>query len=268
MSAADVAKWARMPMLGFDLETTGVDVFADRIVQAALVPVRDGTPLEPTTWLVDPGVEIPDEAAAVHGITTDRARTEGSDPSQMLFELTGLLALSMGRVIPTVIANAPYDLTLLEAENRRHHIDSLASRVAPKPVGPVIDPMVLDKYVDPYRKGICAESRRPCGCGAVDKKLSSLCLHYGVQLTAAHDAGADALAACLLVPKIIARYPTKFRGFTVGALHQAQIGWRREQADSLRAYFDKTGTPHDGVDPSWPIRPVPTVTAEPQGALL
>lgn len=268
MSAADVVKWTRMPMLGFDLETTGVNVFTDRIVQAALTPVRDGVPLEPTTWLVDPGVEIPDEAAAVHGITTERAREEGGDPGQMLYELTGRLALNMGRVVPVVVANAPYDLTLLEAENRRHSIDSLASRVAPRPVGPIIDPMVLDRYVDPYRKGICAEARNPCGCGAVDKKLSSLCLHYGVELTAAHDAGADALAACLLVPKIIARHPAKFRGFSVGALHQAQIGWRREQMDSLRKYFDKTGTEHDGCDPSWPIRPVPTVTAPVQEAML
>ncbi len=268
MSTTDVAKWATMPMLGFDLETTGVDVFTDRIVQAAITPVRDGVPLQSTTWLVNPGIEIPDEAAAVHGITTERARAEGGDPAQMLFELTGQLALTMGRVIPVVVANASYDLTLLEAENRRHNIDSLASRVKPRPVGPIIDPMVLDKYVDPYRRAICANNKQPCGCGAVDKKLSSLCLHYGVDLTVAHDAGADALAACLLVPKIIARYPTKFRGFTVGALHQAQIGWRREQADSLRAYFDKTGTAHDGVDPSWPIRPVPTVNAEPQGALL
>lgn len=287
MSAADVAKWATMPMLGFDLETTGIDVFTDRIVTAALVQVRDGVPVKQTDWLVDPGVEIPDEAAAVHGITTERARAEGGDPGQMLFELTGQLALSMGRVIPTVIANAPYDLTMLEAENRRYDIDSLASRVNPKPIGPVIDPMVLDKHADKYRKscykapgcrpedryhecGGCQGSRLfNCGgCGATDRTLASLCLHYGVELTGAHDAGADALAACLLVPKIIARFPNAFRGFTVGALHQAQIGWNRTQLDGLRAWFDKNGIEHDGCDPAWPIRSTPVTTTPAQGALL
>lgn len=263
-------KWDRMPCLGFDLESTGVNPREDRIVQAAVVKAVPGTPPEATTWLVDPGVEIPDEAAAVHGITTERARAEGGDPAQMLFELTGRIALTMGRVIPVVIFNAPYDLTMLEAENRRYGIDSLASRVAPKPIGPVIDPMVLDKYVDPYRKGICAEDRRnPCRCGAVDKKLTSLCLHYGVQLDGAHDAAADAIAACQLWPKIIARHPQKFRGFTVGALHQAQIGWRREQMNSLRAYFDREGTEHDGCDPAWPLLDNPPIrTADAQGAFL
>jgi DNA polymerase-3 subunit epsilon len=255
-------------MNGFDLETSGTNVWEDRVVQAAIVEVRDGVHAGTTTWLANPGIEIPDEATAVHGISTERARAEGQDPGQVLFEVTGRLALGMGRVIPTVVANAPYDFTLLEAENRRHGVASLASRVAPKPIGPVIDPMVLDRFVDPYRKGICAEAKHPCGCGAVDKKLSSLCLHYGVELTAAHDAGADALAACLLVPKIIARYPFKFRGFTVGSLHQAQIGWRREQMDGLRAYFDRIGTEHDGCAPDWPILTRQIVNAEPQRSLL
>lgn len=263
MSAPDVTEWARMPMLGFDVETTGVDVFEDRIVQAALVRVNEGAEFQRHTWLANPGIEIPEEASAVHGITTEDAALHGMDPGQMLFELTGLLALNMGRVIPTVVANAPYDFTLLEAENRRHGIDTLHSRVSPKPIGPVIDPMVLDKKVDPYRKANCG-----CGCGATSKKLTDLCKHYGVELTEAHDAGADALAACLLVPKIIARYPNVFRGLTIGGLHQAQIGWRREQADSLRKYFDRNSIEHDGVDPSWPVRKPPVVDAVVQGALL
>lgn len=264
----DTSKWARMPMLGFDLETSGVDVFEDRIVQAALVKVENGVEVNRHTWLANPGIEIPEEATAVHGITTEDAAEHGQDPAQVCFELTGMLALNMGRVIPTVVANAPYDFTMLEAENRRHGIATLHSRVTPKPIGPVIDPMVLDRYVDPYRKAICELNRIPCRCGAVDKKLSSLCLHYGVQLTEAHDAGADALAACLLVPAIIARHPEKFRGFTVGGLHQAQIGWRKTQADSLRKYFDQNGIEHDGVDPSWPVRRPPVVTAQVQEALL
>lgn len=255
-------------LVGFDLETTGVNVHEDRIVQAALVEVRDGAEAARTTWLANPGIEIPAEATAVHGITTEHAATHGQDPAQVLFELTGQLALSMGRVIPIVVANAPYDLTMLEAENRRHGIDTLRSRVAPKPIGPIIDPMVLDKHVDPYRKAICANNKKPCGCGAVDKTLTSLCLHYGVELVGAHDAAADALAAVRLVPAIIARFPEAFRGFTIGALHQAQIGWRREQADSLRRYFDRNGIEHDGVDPAWPVRRQPVETADLQGSLL
>lgn len=246
------AEWAAVPCLGFDLETSGVDVFSDRIVQAAVVSVKHYEPPVKITWLADPGVEIPNEATQVHGISTERARAEGQDIGQVLFELTGRLALWLGKGFPIVGFNIAFDLTMLEAENRRHGVDTLASRL-PNGIGPVIDAMVLDKYADPYRKGICAEARTPCDCGAVDKKLTSLCLHYEVDLVDAHDATADALAAALLWPRIIARHHRKFAGLTVGRLHQAQIGWRREQMNSLRKYFDDNGIEHDGCDPSWPL---------------
>lgn len=250
-------------LVGFDVESTGINPHEDRIVQAATVTLIGDDP-DTAIWLVDPGVEIPTEASDVHGYTAERLAAEKTHtPGQMLFEVTGRLALAMGRVVPVVVANAPYDFTMLEAENARHGIDSLASRVAPKPIGPVIDPMVLDKQVDPYRKGIC-----PCGCGAQNKTLSGLCLHYGVQLEGAHDAGADALAACLLVRAIVARYPTKFAGLTLGGLHMAQVMWRREQANSLRKYFDKNGIEHDGVPTGWPILTRQVRTAEVQEALL
>jgi DNA polymerase III subunit epsilon len=264
------SSWAEVPCLGFDLESTGVNAHQDRIVQAAVVSVKPGVDPVKFTWLADPGVPIPDEAAAVHGITSERARAEGQDIGQVLFELTGRLALWLGKGFPIAGFNLAYDLTMLEAENRRHGIDTLASRL-PKGIGPVIDAMVLDKYADGYRKGICAQDRKnPCQCGATDKKLTSLCLHYGVPLgDDAHDATADALAAALLWPRIIARHPEKFRGFTVGALHQGQIRWRKEQMDSLRSYFDRQGTEHDGCDPSWPLLRQPaTQTTETQGALL
>lgn len=261
-------KWARMPVLGFDLETTGIDAHADRIVQAAVVSVKHDTAPNLFTWLADPGVEIPAEAAEVHGITTEQARAEGQDIGQVLFELTGRLALWMGKGFPIAGFNIAYDLTMLEAENRRHGIDTLASRL-PKGIGPVIDAMVLDKYADKWRRSECAKNKKPCSCGAVDRKLTGLCLHYGVKLDGAHDAGVDALAAALLWPKIIARHSTKFRGMTLGSLHESQIRWRREQMNGLREYFDANGIEHDGCDPNWPIyRPPAPVNVEVQEAFL
>ncbi|HEU4849297.1 MAG TPA: hypothetical protein VFS93_02700, partial [Terrimesophilobacter sp.] len=53
----------------FDLETTGIDVRTSRIVSAN-VSVIDaaGAVIERTDWLADPGIEIPPQASAVHGI--------------------------------------------------------------------------------------------------------------------------------------------------------------------------------------------------------
>jgi len=54
----------------FDLETTGLSVIRDRIVQIALVKLRkDGTPPEEYTTLVNPGIPISEESMAIHGIT-------------------------------------------------------------------------------------------------------------------------------------------------------------------------------------------------------
>ena len=287
---SNVSKWATMPMLSVDLETTGVDAFEDRIVQAAVVRIRPGQEPQTFTWLVDPGVDIPEEASAVHGITREFAAANATaSVDQMLFEMSGQIALAMGHRIPIVVANAPYDLTMIEAENRRHGIDSLASRVAPKPIGPVLDPMVIDHHVDQYRKscykapgcdketkhhecGGCRGSRaHQCGgCGSTDRTLSSLCRHYGIPLDDAHDAAADAMAAGLLVARLGSLFPQAFRGMTIGGLHQAQIGWHAKQKQGLAMFFTEIGEPEKAAtcDPSWPIRPVPTTTAPVQEALL
>ena len=55
--------WTQGPFLGFDTETTGVNTSTDRIVTAALI-TREGGVTTERTWLLNPGVEIPVEAAS------------------------------------------------------------------------------------------------------------------------------------------------------------------------------------------------------------
>ncbi len=56
------------PMLGLDLETTGVDSSA-RIVEIGLEIMMPGRPVKEYRTLVNPGCPIPPDATAVHGIT-------------------------------------------------------------------------------------------------------------------------------------------------------------------------------------------------------
>lgn len=59
------------PLVFFDLETTGVDVYHDRIIQIGAVKIMpDGKELE-YEWLINPGMPIPKEATDVHGITNE-----------------------------------------------------------------------------------------------------------------------------------------------------------------------------------------------------
>ena len=64
----------RRPLVFFDLETTGIDLAADRIVQFAFVKVHADKSQEEWMELVNPGIPIPPEASQIHHITDDMVR--------------------------------------------------------------------------------------------------------------------------------------------------------------------------------------------------
>jgi len=64
------------PIVFFDLETTGVNIGTDRIVEISILKVFPNGNKESKTWLVNPEIEIPAEATAVHGITNEKVVTE------------------------------------------------------------------------------------------------------------------------------------------------------------------------------------------------
>jgi DNA polymerase-3 subunit epsilon len=59
------------PIIFFDLETTGINISKDRIVEVSLLKVLTNGNKEQKTWRVNPGVPIPAQATAVHGITDE-----------------------------------------------------------------------------------------------------------------------------------------------------------------------------------------------------
>src|SRR3954453_6268942 len=59
------------PLAVLDLETTGVDPKTDRIVEVSVLKLVPGGGHDHRTRRVNPGVPIPPEATAVHGITDD-----------------------------------------------------------------------------------------------------------------------------------------------------------------------------------------------------
>src|SRR5438270_14068809 len=59
------------PLAVLDLETTGVDPKLDRIIEVSVLKLLPGGGHDHRTRRVNPGVPIPPEATAVHGITDD-----------------------------------------------------------------------------------------------------------------------------------------------------------------------------------------------------
>ena len=64
------------PIVFFDLETTGVQVAKDRIVEIAILKVFTNGNKESKTWLVNPTIPIPAETTAIHGITDEKVANE------------------------------------------------------------------------------------------------------------------------------------------------------------------------------------------------
>ncbi|HMC01356.1 MAG TPA: 3'-5' exonuclease [Flavobacteriaceae bacterium] len=57
------------PLCFFDLETTGVNISQDRIVEISILKVNPGGKKDSKTWLVNPEKPIPKEVTAIHGIS-------------------------------------------------------------------------------------------------------------------------------------------------------------------------------------------------------
>lgn len=248
----------------FDLETTSADPEEARIVQGSVVYVGAGEPTDTVTLLVDPHVEIPEEATAIHGITTEHARTHGMAAGEAVWKIIGLLE----KGYPIVVFNTPYDLTVLDREARRYSLPPLENYQ-------VVDPLVLDHFLHRYRKG--------------KRNLAATCEHYGkvwnrpiLERGTLHGAAEDAIAAGRLAwilgkhGKVIRRRRNREESIEfallvrewnsvrddLDALQEAQRRWHRARMDQLERYLHE-GNPAKGVPPqpervvsrAWPVIP-------------
>ncbi|WP_314410757.1 3'-5' exonuclease [Streptomyces sp. DSM 40484] len=231
--------WHGELLIGFDLETTGTDPREARIVTGAVIEVRGGEPAGRREWLADPGVEIPADAVAVHGISNEKAAREGRPADQVADAIASVLVSYWQSGVPVVAYNAAFDLTLLSAELRRYGLPSLRERLGGIDPGPVIDPYTIDRSVDRYRRG--------------KRNLEAVCAEYGVSLVSAHDATADALAAARLAAAIADRHP-KVAAFGPAELHRRQIEWYAQWAADFQSFLRRKGDAEAVVDGVWPVR--------------
>jgi len=242
--------WYSGRLAAFDIETTGTDTENDRIVTAAVSVVGGGEETISTNWLVDPGVEIPAEATAVHRITTEKARNEGLPADQAVFEITEHLHELISRGVPVIAFNARFDLTILDREARRYEQETLLDLLGGPEALLVVDPYVLDKKFNKFRKG--------------RRTLSILCESYGIPLDDAHAADADALAAARLAWKLGHTQP-ELQGYDLSELHRAQVAWAMQQAESLQEYFQSQGRT-ERIEGQWPIVSPPMAAALPEAS--
>lgn len=225
--------WAQVVAV-FDTETTGIAPETTRIVSAHISVINpDGNVEGARDWLIDCGIEIPAEATAVHGITTEHMRAHGVDAADGVYEILQVLQGYFDAGIPVVAYNAAYDFTILDREAKRYGHDPL---VGPKPI---VDPMIIDRQVDKYRKG--------------KRTLEAATAVYGVTLDGAHNAAADAIAAGHVAKAIAKKYADQLN-FSAADLHELQVQWAAEQAESYAQWRRSQGMKVFAGDGVWPVR--------------
>lgn len=211
----------------FDFETTGTDPYTCMPVSAAVVTAtlgRRGT-IEPVVELdcvINPGIPIPEEASAVHGIT-DEIAARGADPLETAERIADVLR----RVDLVLTHNIPYDGRIL-------------NRLSGWIPGAFTCSLVLANVVDKYQKG---------------KKLSDVCGRRGITFDA-HLAVDDCVAVAKVLPYLLydgmraGSIPNPSRdGGTIGALTDWTIAAGIERDADYAAYCKRANKP--APTPAW-----------------
>jgi DNA polymerase-3 subunit epsilon len=131
-----------------------------------------------------------------------------------------------------VAYNAPYDFTILHYEALRHGLEPLK-------LGSVIDPLVIDKFKDKYRKG--------------KRRLENAAEFYQVPLDDAHNATADAVAAGRVAQAIARRWASELPA-TAAELHDAQVQWSAAIDADFESYMRRSVNPDFTATRGWPLK--------------
>ena len=190
-----------------DTETTGKTVRQDRIVELAVVVGRHGRVELEKSWLLNPGMPIPQEASDIHGIT-DQDVADAPSFSDIVDEFLRTIDGCM-----LAAYNAPFDKGFIEYEMER------AGRLEDLPQRDWLDPLVWSRHFYKYERG---------------KKLGDMSERLGIELKDAHRATADAKAALLVLFALSQRHDMPR---TYGAFIDMQRKLAKEQQESYQRWL-------------------------------
>jgi DNA polymerase-3 subunit epsilon len=185
--------------------------------------------------LVDPGVEIPLEATAVHGISTEAAIRDGQPAADGLAHVIDAfqkIQASYNQPIPVVIFNATFDLTILDRELGRHLGSELDLTF------PVIDPLVCDRALDPYRPG--------------RRTLTATAAAHHIAIQGAHTALGDVLCSVKLARALATKHP-QLANANFGAMKVFQKTAYKDWADGFSRFHSTADPAFEPISTAWPL---------------
>ncbi len=63
--------YLKRDLVFFDIESTGLHIIRDRIIQLAMIKYKKSGSVEELMFLVNPGIPISSEALKIHGISEE-----------------------------------------------------------------------------------------------------------------------------------------------------------------------------------------------------
>jgi DNA polymerase III subunit epsilon len=208
---AQDAPWQELDVALLDVETTGRDASVDRVVEVGIVIGRNGDVVARYNWLIHPGIPIPAEVSAIHGITDDMVKDK-----PRFEDVASEIAQALRGCVPAAY-NALFDRAFMMSEFARakaetHGIPALTREVE------WIDPLVWARDIQHDEKS---------------RALGDVAARLGVKLEQAHRASDDAEAA-FRVMVALGRDPRIPRAY--GAFVQEQRRLSQAQADQRRLW--------------------------------
>lgn len=197
-------RWHEVPLVFIDFETTGTQPGIDRVVEVGLARYEGGVCTAQAGSRINPGMPIPAESSAIHGITD--ADVQGAPTLESFFGRAEIQAV-LQHAQPGAY-NAPFDKWFCPPW-------ALADWA-----WPWLDTLVLVAHVDRFAKG---QGRH---------KLGAACARHGVPLENAHSAQADARAAGELFHRLMPLVFTE-KPPCIGEL----LGWTRKAEASRWSEF-------------------------------
>lgn len=190
---ASDALLSEIPWVSLDTETTGRDPAVDRVVEVGAVIFRGGRVERAKGWLIQPGIPMPEEARAIHGISDEDLADQPS-----FAEVAGEILEFVGGALPLAY-NAGFDRAFLHSELSRAGITG--------PLPPTFRSDVV--WVDPlsWARELQKEEK--------SRALGEVCARLGITLENAHRATHDAEAAGHVMVKFLsdARVPRAYAAF-------------------------------------------------------
>jgi DNA polymerase-3 subunit epsilon len=203
--------WHELDVALLDVETTGRDASVDRVVEVGIVVGRRGDVVARYNWLINPGIPIPSEVTAVHGITNEMVKDK-----PRFEDIASEIAQALRGCIPAAY-NALFDRAFMMGEFARAKTDTIGIAALTRDVE-WVDPLVWARDIQHEEKS---------------RALGDVAARLGVKLDQAHRASDDAEAA-LRVMYLLGRDARIPR--TYGAFVQEQRRLSQAQADQRRMW--------------------------------